>query len=212
LTRIYLVRHGQTVWNRELIFRGQADVPLNDTGRKQAELAGEALKDVNLAAIYASPLSRAAETAEAIARRQNVSVGADPAFNDFDCGRFQGLTLEAAKGAFPDIYETWEKTPHLVRFPEGGSLHDVTNRAMPRLKELSEQHRGRNIAVVTHRVVLKVILCQVLWGDNSHFWEVNLDTGSISRIESEGDTFAVRRQNDTRHLRSMNADGAKTDF
>jgi len=74
MTTIYLVRHGQTAWNKEEVFRGMADVPLNETGRKEALLTGEYLKAVKVEAIYSSPLSRAVETAETIARNQGKEV------------------------------------------------------------------------------------------------------------------------------------------
>ena len=212
MTSIYLVRHGRTIWNKELVFRGQADVPLDDFGRKQARCAGEALRDVELAAIHASPLSRARETAEAVAEHQTVEVAIDPAFNDFDCGKFQGMALDAAREAYPDVYKTWEESPHTVEFPEGGRLDDVTQLAMPRLRELARVHDGRAIAVVTHRVVLKVILCQVQWGDNSHFWEVKLDTAGISLLEPEGDALRVVSQNDTSHLAALGDAEGKADF
>ena len=210
--RVHLVRHGQTVWNRELVFRGRADVPLDQRGMEQAACAGEALSKVKLAAIHSSPLSRARQTAEVIARHHRLAVRIDDAFVDFDCGAFQGKTVAEAKQAYPEVFEMWEKRPHLTRFPDGGSLDDVAAAVMPRLRELSGQYASEDIAIVTHRVALKVILCQVRWGSHERFWDVTLDTASISVIEGDADGFCVLSQNRTSHLAALDDGQTKVDF
>lgn len=210
--QIYLVRHGETTWNRELVFRGRADVPLSDRGKRQVALVGQALSEHRLAAIHSSPLSRAVETAEAITRLQEVPLEIDPAFIDLDCGEFQGASLEDARERFPEVCRTWESEPHLTRFPGGEGLDEVTARAMPRLEELAKAHPSDAIAVVTHRVVLKVVLCQVRWGDNAKFWEVPLDTASIGRLAYEDGRFECIVQNDTAHLESLGETGDRADF
>ena len=100
----------------------------------------------------------------------------------------------------------------LVRFPNGGTLGEVADRATRRLAELAQQHPSQSVAVVTHRVVLKVILCQIRWGGNECFWDVQLDTASISLIEFEGDAIRIVRENDSSHLASMAGEGGKVDF
>lgn len=210
--QIYLVRHGETAWNQELVFRGRADIPLSERGRRQAALAGQALSARQLAAIHSSPLSRAVETAEAVARFQKVPVEIDPAFVDLDYGQFQGMQLGEARERFPGVCRTWESAPQLTRFPGGEDMGAVTERAMPRLEELAGTHADEEIAVVTHRVVLKAILCQVCWADNARFWEVSRDTASISKVEYEGGRFTCVMQNDTAHLAALEDGGERVDF
>jgi len=74
MMKLYLVRHGQTAWNLGEVFRGRADIPLDETGKKEVHLAGEALKGEILHAVYSSPLSRSMETAENIVKFQNIPV------------------------------------------------------------------------------------------------------------------------------------------
>ena len=74
MTTVYLVRHGQTAWNKEEIFRGRTDIPLDETGFKQAELVGEYFRETMIHAIFSSPLARAWQTAEKIARIRNLEV------------------------------------------------------------------------------------------------------------------------------------------
>ena len=93
MTKVYVVRHGQTAWNLEEVFRGRMDIPLDETGKKEVHLAGEALKDETLHAIYSSPLSRSMETAENIAKFQNIEVKPLEAIIDISYGEWEGVSL-----------------------------------------------------------------------------------------------------------------------
>lgn len=112
LTEIYIVRHGETDWNRQGRLQGQEDIPLNGTGRAQAQACGKALAGVGFCRIFTSPLSRARETAEIIAQYQTCPVAGEPGLLERDYGRLSGLTL-AEREAFaatgqPDGMEPWE--------------------------------------------------------------------------------------------------------
>lgn len=97
MTRIILVRHGQTPWNKDKIFRGSVDIPLNDQGREEARLAGEWLKGETIHAAYTSPLSRSRDTAEAIARHHGLEVADLPGLSDLCYGDWQGVPLTEVK-------------------------------------------------------------------------------------------------------------------
>ena len=209
--QIYLVRHGETAWNKAKIFRGRRDIPLDEQGRLEAACAARALREIPLAAIYSSPLSRARETAETIAATRGLAVSADEAFTDIDFGEWTEYWDTEARRKFADQYRQWKQSPHLVKFPGGESLDDVRRRAAPRLMELARQHADATIALVSHRVVLKLLLCEAKGLDNSHFWEIRLDTGAISVLEYEKDTLRVVVENDTRHLRDL-TQGGREDF
>ncbi len=101
MTRIFLVRHGTTEWNREEVFRGRADCGLNDTGRAEAQAVAVYLQGVEIEKIYSSPLSRAAETAMAIAAERGLRVIPDPAFIDLDFGDWQGSPLKEVGRSIP---------------------------------------------------------------------------------------------------------------
>ena len=94
MSRVFLVRHGQTAWNVGEIFRGRADIPLDETGKLEVHLAGEALKGETLHAIYSSPLSRSMETAENIAKFHNIPVTPLDAIIDISYGEWEGLANE----------------------------------------------------------------------------------------------------------------------
>lgn len=100
MTQIILVRHGQTPWNKDKIFRGSRDIPLNDAGREEARLAGEWLKGDTIHAAYCSPLSRARDTGEAIARHHGLPVLDLPGLADICYGDWEGVPLTEVKLKF----------------------------------------------------------------------------------------------------------------
>ncbi len=208
---VYLVRHGQTAWNREEVFRGRADIPLNEVGRKEALLTGQYLRGARVDSVYSSPLSRAVETAEAIARYQGKEVLISDDLIDIDFGRWQGASHEVVKDRYEGQYRQWIDTPHLVRFPGGESLEDVRERALRVIHEVKTEHTDETLVMVSHRVVNKTMLCGLLGLDNSHFWQIGQDTGCINVLEfKEG--FTLRCLNDTSHLKSIEGDRIQIDF
>src|SRR4030043_1211565 len=111
MTRVYLVRHGTTEWNKEEIFRGGVDCQLNETGRAEAKALAEYFRDANLHGVYSSPLSRAEETARAIAAMKSLQVIPESAFIDIDFGEWHGLPLREVKEKYPALYRTWRERP-----------------------------------------------------------------------------------------------------
>jgi len=201
ITKVYLVRHGQTAWNLEEVFRGRADIPLDETGRKEVHLAGEALKDETLHAIYSSPLSRSMETAENIAKFQNISVTPFDAIIDISYGEWEGKSLKEVQEKFPDLYALWLREPHKVSFPAGESLDEVRSRAMEAVENLVAKHKNENIALVAHRVPNKVICCALLGIDNSNFWRIQQGTASTNLFTYKDGQWIVSFLNDTSYLK-----------
>src|SRR4030043_1885738 len=152
MTSVYLVRHGQTAWNKEEIFRGRTDVPLDETGLKQAELAGEYFKGMEIHAIYSSPLSRAWQTAQKIAQFHDLKVQPLDGIIDMSFGNWEGRPHQEIRESDSKTYRQWVETPHLVRLPGGESLDDVRVRAMSAVEELIRKNPGKTLVLVSHRV------------------------------------------------------------
>ncbi len=201
-TQIILVRHGQTAWNEpgERI-RGRSDVPLSEEGLAQAQATARYIAARwPLAAVYSSPLSRAMETARAIAEAQGLRAQPLDGLVDLSFGEWEGLTLDEVKARYPDLWQAWREAPHTVHFPGGESLDDVRRRCTETLREVVERHPGETVALVAHRVVNQVLLCAVLDLGNDHFWHVVQDTCAVNRIEWNGKFYSVALMNDTSHL------------
>src|SRR5207249_3229147 len=124
-TRFILIRHGETDWNKEDRFRGRSDVSLNRNGQRQAQAMAAHLADEKIAAVYASPLPRALETAAPLAAEHHLQVESSADLLDIDYGSWEGLSREEARNKSPELYETWIKAPGRVRFPGGESTRQI---------------------------------------------------------------------------------------
>ena len=202
MTEIILARHGETEWNVQEVFRGRIDVELNQTGIKQAELLAEHLSHLKLDAIYSSPLRRAVKTAEIIASRHGLKVEIAPGLIDFDCGKWQGLSLQEVKDKYKKLYAEWRQNPHQVKMPDGETLDEVRKRALTVVNEVIAEHKGI-IALVAHRVVNKVLICALLGLDNSHFWNIRQDNCGTTTFAHESGRFILTKHNDTSYLRPL---------
>ena len=208
----WLIRHGETEWNRQQVFRGRIDVPLNQLGRRQAELLGEHFRPHRVDAVYSSPLRRALETAQAIARPHGLEVRTVEGLTDIDYGGWQGLPREEVERTYPDLYRLWEQSPHLVRMPGGESLEEVRRRAYAAFSEIRSRHPDQNVVIVAHRVVNKVLICALLGLDNSHFWRIRQDNCGITTFIEDHRGLVLMGHNDLCHLRAAGAEVLKADF
>lgn len=203
MSRVILVRHGETDWNREEVFRGRIDVKLNATGLRQAEETGKALTGMSIATVYTSPLSRAKITAEKIAQSQKVSVVEEEGFTDVHFGEWQGLPLREVRERFPDLYDTWKNEPQKVKFSGGESLKEMAERSRGALLRLTEKHPEGTVCIVSHRVICKVMILNMLELPLSRFWNIRQDTCAINIFVYQDGVWTVERINDTCHLKSL---------
>ena len=202
MTEIILARHGETKWNMEEIFRGRIDIELNETGIKQAELLAEYLSDVEIQAIYSSPLKRALKTAGIIASRHKLDIEITHGLIDLDFGKWQGLTTKEVKERYNQLYTEWIDSPHRVKIPAGESLNDIRERAIKVVDEAIAKYQG-TIVLVSHRVVNKVLICALLGLDNAHFWNIRQDTCGITIFTYENKRFTLTEHNNTSFLRPL---------
>jgi len=212
MTRVYLIRHGTTEWNQGEVFRGRVDCPLNETGRAEAREVAAYLKGVEMEKIYTSPLSRAAETAEAIAATRGLQIIPDPAFIDLDFGEWQGLPLKEVREKYAELYRTWRDRPQEITFPGGENLARVRARAWEGLLRVVRENEEKTALIVSHRVITKVLICAALGLDDSHFWQIKQDTTAINCLEFSRGRFVVSLINDTCHLKAIHPAGRRRDF
>ncbi len=202
--RIFLVRHGETSWNREGRFQGQIDVPLNDIGLRQADAVAEALKDVAFDRIISSNLSRALRTALPLASRMRLGMGVetDDDLKEIAHGLWEGRTAAEVEAMYPGALALWHTRPEAVVMPEGENLADVQRRAWPALLRIAEG-KGETVAVFTHDAVLKVLLMKVLDCPLSSFWRFQLANGSITLLELGDKGWRIPLMGEAGHLGSV---------
>ena len=208
--RLFLVRHGRTQWNKEEIFRGRADIPLDEVGRKEAERVADRLQGEDIGLVLSSPLSRAREMAEVIAKGCGAPLEVREGLIDLDFGEWQGLSHQEVKERYPELYRRWKERPHEVIFPGGEDLEEVKRRALGVIEEVRGQ--GHGVVIVTHRVVLKVLICALLGLDNSHFWHILQDTAAINCFRFDGKRWILHYLNDTCHLLPLKGREGGKDF
>jgi len=188
-TEFILVRHGQTALNAEGRFRGRKDVGLDELGLRQALAVGQRIAaGWTPAAIWSGPLRRSMQTAEAIGAATGLPAQADDGLQDLNYGEFAGLTPAEAEERFPKAYHDWITVPQLVRFPGGESLEDVRGRVAALLERGAREYPDRQVVMVSHTIVLRVLLCDVLGLHAGHVNHFELDTGSISVVRAGGAT------------------------
>jgi len=212
MTKIYLVRHGQTEWNEKLTFRGRRDIPLNEAGHREAKAIFDALKDKNIKAIYTSPLRRSIETAQPIAKFFQLEIVPIQGLIDISYGEWEGLTFNEVKKRYGDQYTKWGKRPELIRFPHGETLDEAKERSFRAFKGIVKKNPDKSILIIPHRVINKILLCAILGLSNSHFWEIKQDTGCINLIEYSNERFTLSLMNDTCHLKGIADETVQLDF
>ena len=204
-----LVRHGETASNVSNSFRGRTDVPLNENGSAQAEaVATRIARQWQPAAIYASPVRRAMQTAEVIGQHCGLGVTAHPGIIDIDFGEWTGLPFDDVKQRWPDELDMWMYHPGQTRIPGGETLAEMHVRARQALRELALRHAGQEIVLVGHTVINRVILMETLDIPDARFWYIGQDNCALNLIRAEvNGNYSLLLLNDTCHLDKNSAQG-----
>ncbi len=164
-TRVFLIRHGATVLTAEDRFAGSTDVELSEKGCMQALCLANRLADDHVTAIYASPLKRTMATAEIVGRPHALVPIPCDALREIDHGRWEGRRRADVEAEYGDEYAAWEEDPSTFA-PEGGeSGISVLARALPLVRQIVLQHAGENVAVVSHKATIRLLISSLLGFD-----------------------------------------------
>ncbi|MFA0742816.1 MAG: hypothetical protein DFNUSKGM_002947 [Candidatus Fervidibacter sacchari] len=204
-TWIYLVRHGQTVWNEEGRLCGSSDVPLSDEGLAQARKLAARLKDIDITAIYSSPLLRARQTAEAIAACHCVEVKVEPDLREIDYGDWEGLKVVDAAERFPELERLRREDPMRFVAPNGEPMQLFAERVISAIQRIAASHADETVCVVAHQTVNRFILCWILQSPHLadfRFWrQLRQDPACVNLLQVREDgMWRVCLVNDICHL------------
>lgn len=177
-TRILLARHGETDWNRIGRWQGHADPPLNDTGRRQAAELAEQLVGDGVAAVYASDLQRASETARVVGDRLGLAVVEDAALREIDVGSWSGHTRAEVQELYPEGFARWldGEIGH-----DGETREELTDRVVGAVERIADAHPGETVVVVTHGGAIRALRRHAA-GDPGDSIE-NCGTLAIERVD-----------------------------
>jgi len=201
--RLLAIRHGATDWSRERRFAGSRDISLSPEGRRQCAALAQALAPTPIAVLYASPLARARESAQAIATAQGIDVTIESDFREMSFGDWEGLTRDEVARRFPEDYEVWRSVPERFTRPGSETLAAVAERVMRGLGELRAVHGGETVVLVSHAIVTKLIVLAALGLGAERLWSVEVSPASISEIEYRDDWTMVHRVNTLAHLEDV---------
>jgi broad specificity phosphatase PhoE len=207
ITRIILIRHGQSEGNAENRFGGHLPIGLSSLGRLEAEATAKALANDNINAIYSSDLERAVETALPLAQLKGLSINKTPAFRERNVGVLQGLTFEDASEKFSKEYDALLKRDFDYVIKEGESYKQVLERASSELNAIVEKHRGERVCIFTHTGTISILTLHLLGAlDGPVLKPVWIATAncSITRFTLRDNGFVILKSlNDTRHLAGL---------
>lgn len=204
VTRLFLVRHGQSDGNAEGRFGGHSPTPLSALGRQQALLAADALAKEKISAIYSSDLLRAVQTAEPLANLLDLPIITTSAFRERKVGVLEGLTFDESKAAHPrDYYALVNRNIHHI-ITGGESYRQLLRRATRELHTILRTHHGENIVIFSHTGAICYLTLYLMGAINRHTkttpWLITSNCG-INRFEIRGrNNIRVLAVNDTRHL------------
>jgi broad specificity phosphatase PhoE len=203
--RLILVRHGETDWNRQLRMQGQSDIELNELGRRQVEALALALKEENIEAIYASPLRRALETAEAINRFHGVPIEVEEGLIEIDMGDIDEMTPEEVRVNYSSFWKQWVKADlNSLRFPQGESFVELQERTWAAIEGINRRHSSGTVAVVSHYIAIVNIICRALGLSLPQFRRLSpLGAAAISILDFEKKGITLSLFNDTCHLKGI---------
>lgn len=199
-TRILAIRHGETLWNVDSRIQGHLDISLNETGRWQAERLGMALKDEPIAAIYASDLSRAHDTALAVSRHTGVPVQPEPGLRERSFGEFEGRTFAEIEKELPEQAQRWRQRDPAFAPAGGESLLMLEARVLSVAARLAAQHPGEQIALFAHGGVMDILYRAATRLDLQAARTWALGNTAINRLLWSPEGFSLVGWADVQHL------------
>lgn len=201
LTRILLLRHGQSVANVEKFFAGQNDIPLTELGIKQAELSAKGLSTLVLDEIFSSPLSRAVQTALPLASHRNLEVKILKDFIEWGAGKWEGMHFNDLKEAYPEEYYYWKNDIAHLTMPCGENAYAVRERVGKAIERLAADYEGKTVLVACHGGVIKTVPSYFADCDDEIFKVTKVPGNcSITEVVFENGVGSVARYSDDSHL------------
>ncbi|MEN3012213.1 histidine phosphatase family protein [Dictyoglomus thermophilum] len=192
---IYLIRHGETDWNKEAKFQGRTDIPLNSKGKNQAELLSKYLAKENFDYIYSSPLKRAIETAIPLSKKLNKEILIRENWIEFDFGEWEGLTVKEVHEKYPIERDLWLYHTEKGKIPKGESFKEAYERLSIEKKYILEHHKNHKIAIFTHGAIIRAALYVFLDLPHLGFGKITISSCSITHFKIKDNRFILVRLN-----------------
>ncbi|MGM0404523.1 MAG: histidine phosphatase family protein [Thermoplasmatota archaeon] len=200
MTRVYIVRHGETEWNREGRFQGWKDSPLTEKGREQVEYLAERLKDHQIDYLYSSPSGRTIETAEVIANANDLEIIEEQGFKEINLGELEGKRSEWIEANHPDVIHDFWNDPENYEPISGEDFYELRERVIGTLNDLIRKHSDDHVLIVSHAAASKTILSHFEERELRGLWDPpEVKAASLSMVDIKGYESDIKLYGDTSH-------------
>jgi probable phosphoglycerate mutase len=200
-TQVHLIRHGESVGNRDGLLQGQADLPLTDLGHEQARRLARRLVHYDFSLIYSSDLSRAVQTSAYLGESLHLSINLDQRLREIDVGEWSGLSDAQIAARFPAQWQRWQERDPRVARGDGESYVVAQGRIVTAITSIAARHPGAQVAVVCHGGVIRAYLAHLLRLDLREIWQFSIGNTGICRVRP----FAPSLSGDPSHLGRIDA-------
>ena len=203
--KFFIVRHGETDWNKLGRFQGHTDISLNDRGLSQARETAVASEDWGYTAIYSSPLVRTVQVAEEIAKVTPMLVSQEPGLKELSLGDLEGVTGEEMRNDWPDLFAAWRTEPEKMSMPNGESLGELRDRTWQVILDIEQKHSSDDsIVVISHNFAIRSIVNELLGMPLAYFHRMSLNLASVCTFDSDERGRRLTGYNSTNHLSPEN--------
>ena len=204
-SRIFLIRHGETNWNKEGRFQGQIDIPLNDNGKDQARKTSDFLKNTAFTKAFSSSMHRPYETAQIILQNnRDLPIKKIDSLIEISHGLWEGKLESEIREKWPSLLKNWHNKPEAVIMPEGESIKDVSERSIKAFNKICISQEVNDLTLlVAHDAVNKTLICNILGISYSNIWMIKQGNGGITIIDLFNDASkppVISALNITTHL------------
>ncbi|MDH5730709.1 MAG: histidine phosphatase family protein [Gammaproteobacteria bacterium] len=208
-SRVCIIRHGETDWNRESRIQGQIDIPLNETGRAQALAMAFNSAHHRFSAIYSSDLSRAVETATALSIRENLEVKTMPQLRERNYGIFQNITKTEAPKKYPEAYALYAARDLDYNFETGESLQDFSQRVLDVFAGLVRHHYDEQFAVVCHAGLLDIMYRHATGRPLETERDFHIPNSALNWFHHNANGWHLEKWDDHHHVKHVLMDSAE---
>jgi len=200
LSKLLLVRHGNTKLNSAGRYWGQTDVELSADGTRQAERLRNRLATQKIDIAYTSDLQRASVTAKIIATNHQVDIVTCPELREINFGKIEGLTFKEVSQLYPEVAEAWSKWSLTLKYPDGESIVELNNRVSKFLERLEKHAPEETVLIVAHSAPLRLLICHLLGAEIQHWRQIHLNLASLSILDTYPQGAILNLLNDVSHL------------
>ena len=206
MKEIYIIRHGETDYNKKGSLQGSGvDKDLNEVGRQQANMFYECYKDIAFDKVYISTLIRTYQTVENFVLNRHVPCEKLEGLDEINWGIYEGKSIHEIKSkVYNDLIQHWEKGNYQLKAPEGESLQDISDRQLKAIDHMFANKNEQRILICIHGRALGVLLCNILQEDLSKMQKFPHQNLSLYRLKKENRKFKVLDFNNTSHLNGQN--------